>query len=363
VLQIASECHHASVPVVELLRRSTNCAKGCSPRNASAVAGSSWCLAAAASRDRARASRRRNRTGQPTASNPGISARCGTEDRGTVVAPLARDRASGLRINAAPYDSHLAASAGFALATVVTLAIAIGATTAIFSVVDGVLLGPLPFPQSDRLVAVRHVIPSLDDDEHDASPAFYLTYRDNNTTFESVALWFSNTATVTGAGEPEEILAVRASVELLPTLRVEPLLGRRFTAADDTPGNPPTVMLSYGYWQRRFGGARDVVGRTLTLDGAPAEIVGVLPPEFRFLEEQADVLTPAQPDRARSFAGPIGERVIARLEDGATLVDASADVARMVPIAFDVSCARSGASNGREIRSCRVYGRSRPRRR
>jgi predicted permease len=223
----------------------------------------------------------------------------------------------------------------FALATVATLAIAIGATTAIFSVVDGVLLEPLPFPQSDRLVAVRHVMPGIDDDEHDASPAFYFTYRDNNTTFQSVALWSGATATVVGNGDPEEIETVAASVEFLPTLRVEPLIGRRFTAADDTPGSAPTVMLSYGYWQRRFGGARDVVGRTLTLDGAPAEIVGVLPPTFRFLEEQADVLTPARPDRATSFAGPIGERVIARLTDGATLDEANADVARMIPIYYE----------------------------
>src|SRR5690242_8318839 len=99
----------------------------------------------------------------------------------------------------------------FALATVVTLAIAIGATTAIFSVVDGVLLEPLPFPQSDRLVAVRHRITTLDSEEHDASPAFYFTYRDNNTTFESIAIWFPTTAIVTGAGDPEEIQAVRAS--------------------------------------------------------------------------------------------------------------------------------------------------------
>jgi predicted permease len=220
----------------------------------------------------------------------------------------------------------------FALATVATLAIALGATTAIFSVIDGVLLEPLPFPQSDRLVAVRHRMPALDEDEHDGSPAIYFTYLDNNTTFESVAIWFSNTATVTGDGDPEEIEAVRASVEFLPALRVEPLLGRRFTAADDTLGSPPTAMLSYGYWQRRFGGSRDIVGHTLTLDSAPVEIVGVLPPTFRFLEEQADVLTPAQPDRARSFAGPIGERLIARLEDGATLDDANADVARMIPL-------------------------------
>jgi len=223
----------------------------------------------------------------------------------------------------------------FAFAAIATLAIAIGATTAIFSVVEGVLLKPLPFPQSDRLVAVRHVFPTLDDDEHDASPAFYFTYRDNSTTFESVALWLSNTATVTGGGNPEEIQAVRASVEFLPTLRVEPLLGRRFTAADDTPGSPPTAMLSYAYWQRRFGGERDVIGRTLTLDNVPVEIVGVLPPTFKFLEDQAEVLTPAQPNRAQSFAGPIGERVIARLKDGATLDEASADVARMIPIQYE----------------------------
>ena len=220
----------------------------------------------------------------------------------------------------------------FAFAAIATLAIAIGATTAIFSVVDGVLLEPLPFPQSDRLVAVRHRMPTLDDDEHDGSPAFYYTYLDNNTTLESIAIWFTNSATITGGGDPEEIQAVRASVEFLPTLRVEPLLGRHFTAADDTLGSPPTVMLSYGYWQRRFGGARDVIGRTLTLDGVPVEIVGVLPPTFRFLEEPADVLAPAQPDRARAFAGPIGERLIARLKDGATLEEANADVARMIPL-------------------------------
>ncbi len=231
----------------------------------------------------------------------------------------------------------------FALATVVTLAVALGATTAIFSVIDGVLLEPLPFPQSDRLVAVRHLMPQLDDDEHDGSPAFYFTYRDHTTTFESVAIWTSNTATATGAGDPEEIQAIRASVELLPTLRVEPLLGRRFTEADDTPGSPPTAMLSYGYWQRRFGGARDVIGRTLTLDGAPVEIVGVLPPTFRFLEEQAEVLTPGQLNPARTFSTGIGERLIARLKDGVTLEDANADVARMIPLVAETFPAFPGA--------------------
>jgi predicted permease len=231
----------------------------------------------------------------------------------------------------------------FTLATVLTLAIAIGATTAIFSVVNGVLLEPLPFPQSERLVAVRHTMPWLDDEEHDASPAFYFTYLDNNTTFESVAIWTPTTAVVTGAGDPEEIQAVRASVEFLPTLRVEPLLGRRFTADDDAPGSSPTAMLSYGYWQRRFGGERDVVGRTLALDGVPVEIVGVLPPTFRFLEEQAEVLTPGQLNRARTFSTGIGERLIARLKDGATLQDANVDVARMIPLVAETFPAFPGA--------------------
>lgn len=223
----------------------------------------------------------------------------------------------------------------FSLATIVTLAIALGATTAIFSVIHGVLLEPLPFAQPERLVAVRHLTPNLDDDEHDASPAFYFTYRDHNTTFDSVALWYPSAATVTGAGDPEEVQAVRATFEFLPTLRVAPLLGRGFTEIDDTPGAPLVILLSHGYWQRRFGGARDVVGRTLRLNGAPVEIAGILPPTFRFLEEQADLLVPAQPDRNRSFAGGFGERLIARLKDGATLATADADVARMIPLYYD----------------------------
>ena len=143
----------------------------------------------------------------------------------------------------------------FALATVVTLAIALGATTAIFSVVDGVLLEPLPFPQSDRLVAVRHRMPALDEDEHDGSPAIYFTYLDNNTTFESVAHLVLRHGNRDGRRRSRRDSSSSREHEFLPTLRVEPLLGRRFTAADDTLGSPPTVMLSYGYWQRRFGGA------------------------------------------------------------------------------------------------------------
>jgi putative ABC transport system permease protein len=230
---------------------------------------------------------------------------------------------------------RLANAPGFTLTTVLTLAIGIGATSAIFSVVDGVLLKPLPFPESDRLVALTHRAPGADDSIQNASPAIYFTYRDNNRTFESVALWFTNAVTVTGPGEPEEIQAVGATREFLPTLRVKPALGRGFTEAEDQRGNARTVILSYPYWQRRFGGTPDVLGRTLTIDGAPAEIVGVLPQSFRFLEQPADVLLPAQLAPAGEFAGSIGARGIARLKQGVTLEEANADGARMIPILFD----------------------------
>jgi predicted permease len=121
----------------------------------------------------------------------------------------------------------------------------------------------------------------------------------------------------------------------LPTLRVTPLLGRTFVAADGDASTAPTVILSYGYWQRKFGGAENVLGQALVVDGAPHEIVGVLPPTFRFLEQPADILTPARPNRAFAFVPSIGARGVARLKDGVTLEEASADVARMIPIYID----------------------------
>jgi putative ABC transport system permease protein len=163
------------------------------------------------------------------------------------------------------------------LTTVLTLAIGIGATTAIFSVVNGILIKPLPFPESDRLIALVHQAPGVNQSEMAASPAIYFTYRENNQTFESVALWYSNTASVTGGGDPGEVQRLQSTHELLPSLRVKPLLGRTFSEADDRHGSPGTVILSYGYWQRRFGGAAAVLGETLVVDGAPHEIIGVLP--------------------------------------------------------------------------------------
>jgi predicted permease len=225
---------------------------------------------------------------------------------------------------------RLAQAPGFTFTILLTLAIAIGATTAIFTVVNGILIQPLPFERSDRLIALEHRQEGAD--TVNASPAIYFAYRDNNRTFESVALWSAGAATVNGSGDPEEVRALRATYEFLPTLRVKPALGRGFMDADDRPGSPRTVILSDDYWRRRFNGSSDVVGRTLVIDGAPTEVIGVLPRGFRFDQRPADILTPMQLVRALAWAGPIGERGIARLKDGLTLAQASDDVQRMIPI-------------------------------
>src|SRR5690606_33243847 len=166
-------------------------------------------------------------------------------------------------------------------------------------------------------------------------PAIYFTYRDHGTAFESLALYSWGAASVTGSGDPEEVQRVTATHELLSTLGVRPLLGRTFTAADDQPGSAPTVILSHAYWLRRFGGSDGAIGSTLAVDGAPHEVVGVLPQQFRFLEGPAEIFTPARLIRAIARVPSIGERGIARLKPGVTLAEASADVERMIPILFD----------------------------
>jgi putative ABC transport system permease protein len=223
-------------------------------------------------------------------------------------------------------------SPAFTLTSILVLAIGIGATSAIFSVVYGVLIQPLPYPQPERLIALTHqAAENTGQARLPASTAIYFTYRDHNRSFDSVALWTIDTATITGTGSPEEVRALETTFEFLPMLGVNPESGRFFASSDDQPGSPGTVILSHGYWQRRFGGA-DVLGRSMTVDGVPHEVIGVLPQSFRFLRQDADVVLPLQPNRAISFVGPLGENGIARLRPNVTIEGASADIERMIPI-------------------------------
>jgi predicted permease len=218
---------------------------------------------------------------------------------------------------------------GFATAAVVMLALGIGATTAIFSVVNSVLIRPLPYPDSDALVRIVHTIGGID--QAYFSDAIYATYLENSQAFQDLGVWVpAGRANVTGQGDPEEVRASTASQGVLTTLGVRPEIGRWFSTEDDTPGAADTVILSHGYWQRKFGGDRSVVERVLTIDSRPHQIIGVMPPQFRFRGEH-DIIMPLQINRGRLIPG-FRLNGIARLKPRVTLAEANADVARMIPI-------------------------------
>jgi putative ABC transport system permease protein len=225
----------------------------------------------------------------------------------------------------------------FAASAVATLALGIGATAAIFSVVYGVLLKPLPFAEPARLVVVGHNSP---DGIRNHGPATYFTYRDNQRVFEDIGAWDRNQVTITGSGDPEQIDVLSVSDATLPLLRVQPLLGRLFTKEDDSPGRPRRAILTYGYWQRRFGGDTNVVGHALVIDGAPAEIIGVLPSSFKFpSSSNAMMLLPLQLDPAAATGISFGFQVLARLKPGVTISQANGDIGRMIgllPRSFEV---------------------------
>src|SRR6266566_299988 len=171
----------------------------------------------------------------------------------------------------------------FTIGAVLTIAIGIGANAAVFSVIDGVLLKPLPYPDPDALIVLDHSAPGVSLKRTDAAPFLYFTYREDGRVFQDVGMWTGDTVSVTGVGEPEEVRCVDVTDAVLPMLGVKPALGRLFTKADDSPGTPGTVILAASYWRTRFGGDPSVIGRGIRLDGRPREIVGVLPDTFRFL--------------------------------------------------------------------------------
>ena len=221
----------------------------------------------------------------------------------------------------------------FTAVAVLTLALGIGATTAMFSVVNGILLRPLPYPDQDRLIELVHEAPGAGIARIGGSPAVYFGYRDHNRTFEAVGLWDwdSSPVTVTGGHEPESVRAVEVTHEILEILGASPAIGRSFNASDDAVGAAPTAIVSHAYWQRHFGGANPI-GRTLVVNGVAREVVGVLPEWFRFFDYPAEIFYPMP--LVRSEAGfPQGDgRGLARLRPGVTLEQANADVRRMIPL-------------------------------
>jgi predicted permease len=210
------------------------------------------------------------------------------------------------------------------------LALGLGATTAIFTVVNAVLIKPLPYSDSDSLVSIVHTVDGR------AEPFFgdeiFNTYRDNTRAFEDFGVWtpYANVATVTGRSQPEEIRAFTASRGVLTTLRVRPVVGRIFSEADDAPAAPDTVMLAHTYWQREFGADPSVIDRVVTINARPHRIIGVLPAGFHFAGG-SDIVLPIKIDPARPV--PVFRLLgVARLKPGVTMAQANADVDQILAL-------------------------------
>ena len=220
----------------------------------------------------------------------------------------------------------------FTVVTLITLGAGVGANVAVFSVVESVLLKPLPYPHAERLVGVWHTAPGLNLDLVNIAPSNYFIYREQNRVFEDVGVYDGDSVAVTGQGNPEQVHALDVTDGVLPILGVAPMLGRWFNRADGQPKAAETVVLDYGYWQRRFGGDRSIVGRSITVDGRARTVIGVMPQHFRFLDgEQPLLYLPIQFDRNKTTLGQFSFDGIARLKPGVTLEAANADVARMIP--------------------------------
>jgi hypothetical protein len=252
----------------------------------------------------------------------------------------------------------------FTVVALLTISIGIAANVAVFTVVNSILLRPLHYPQAEQLVALHQVAPGaegLADFENGLllSPSMYFTYAEHNRTFQSLGVWGAGTANATGIAEPEQVRSVAITDGVLQTFSVPPAIGRWLLQADQVPDGPQRVMLSYGYWQRRFGGSPAVVGKNIMLDSQPREIVGVMPRGFQFVDADFDVIVPLAFDRGKAILAGFGFHGIARLKPGATISEANADIARMIPIWMD-SFSNGPGSNPRVYETWKITPMLRP---
>jgi len=224
---------------------------------------------------------------------------------------------------------------GFSAVVLVTLAVAIGANSALFSVINGILLKPLPYDEPDRLVSVWASAPGMGQDQIPQSPAVHFTYEDESGTLESTGLWTEGEVTAVEPSGPQRLPAAWMTSGLLRALRLDAIRGRRFLPEEDVAGAPPTALLSYAYWQSRFGGADDAIGRTVTVNGMDREIVGVLPERFRLFETEPAIYLPLPFDRSRIYMGNFMYRSLARLAPGVTIEGSEAELTRLMRVAVD----------------------------
>jgi predicted permease len=226
---------------------------------------------------------------------------------------------------------HLRKNPGYALVTVLTLALGIGANTAIFSVVNGVVLKPLPYPNASRLVYITSQFPGLGFDQFWVSAPEFVEFRERNQSFQDVGAFRAGAVNLGTADQPRRVTSAVITSELMPVLGVAPLRGRQFTRADTLPGAEDVGALSAEIWRSAFGGDESVLGRVIPIDGVPTRIVAVMPPGYDVHDQKIQVwlpltLDPANPgNRGGHFLYLVG-----RLKDGVSLTQAKADVETMM---------------------------------
>lgn len=234
---------------------------------------------------------------------------------------LAKDMTHGAR--------SLRRQPGFTLAAGLSLALGIGVTTAIFTVLNAVALRPLPYPDAERLIWMTQILKKNTTDEVTLT-AHFLEWRRQNQTFTDLAGYNYQTRNLTGLEEALQVRTAKASASLLPLLGVQPFLGRNFLKQEDYKGHEQVALLENAFWQRQFGGNPKVIGQAITLDGSPFTVVGVLPPGFAFPgPEPVQLITPLGKDEAAELQYKVGSiifNVIGRLKPGATLQQARADL-------------------------------------
>jgi putative ABC transport system permease protein len=219
---------------------------------------------------------------------------------------------------------------GFLLIGALTLALGIGATVAIFTVVNSVLLQPLSYPEPERIVTVQHTAPGMGMDRFDLSDGTYLIYRQRNRSLEDLGIYRQGSATVTGGQEPERVAITRATASLFRVLRVPPARGRALLQADEQPGAEPVVVISDALWHRRFGGGSMAIGSILPVDGLSLRVVGIMPARFQFPAADVQLWLPLTFDARSLKAGDFRFTGLARLKVGSSQEQAASDLSSLV---------------------------------
>lgn len=227
---------------------------------------------------------------------------------------------------------RLSKAPGFSAVVLLTLAIGIGANTAIFSVVKGVLLDPLPFEDAHELVGIWNAAPGMGEEQLPQSMAINAIYEDEARVFQDVGLWTMSRSSVMGTEGPEEVLNMVVTQGVFPALRVQPSIGRGFTFEDTQNQSPLTLILSHRYWMDRFDGDPGVLGEVLSVSGSPREIIGVLPADFRFMDRDPAFYRPFRYDKATLNVTNFVFNQVGRLAEGVTIEEALPELSRLLPL-------------------------------